>query len=68
MLCLLVSLLLWGLVLAIVWWIISMIPVPAPFGWVIQVVFAIVCLVVIFNLLEGGGRFAMVCTGNRLLI
>jgi hypothetical protein len=54
MLSLLISLIIWGLILAIVWWAISQIPVPAPFSWVIRVVFALIVVIVLIDLLTGG--------------
>lgn len=48
---LLISLLIWGLVLAILWWAIAQIPVPAPFSWVIRVVFALIVVIILLNLL-----------------
>lgn len=54
MLSLLISLLIWGLILAILFWAIQQIPVPAPFGWVIRVVFAIIVVIVLISLLTGG--------------
>lgn len=52
---LLISLVIWGLVLAIIWWAISQIPVPAPFSWVIRVVFALIVVIVLLNLLGVAG-------------
>lgn len=63
---LLVSVLVWGLVLAVVWWAISKVPVPEPFSWVVQVVFALIVILVLFDLLRGGGNVAIaasVCRG-----
>lgn len=54
MLELLVALIIWGLILAIIWWAISQIPAPAPFSWVIRVVFALIVAIVLINLLTGG--------------
>lgn len=48
---LLINLIIWGLVLAIIWWGISQIPVPAPFSWVIRAVFALVCVLVLLSVL-----------------
>lgn len=53
MLSLLVSLLIILVIFAIVWWILSMIPVPAEFVWVVRVVFAIIFLICIIALLTG---------------
>lgn len=56
MLNLLVTLVIYGLVLAIIWWAISQVPVPEPFNWVIRVVFALVVVVVLLGLLGVGGE------------
>jgi len=56
MLNLLVTLVIYGLVLAIVWWGIQQIPVPAPFNWVIRAVFALVVVVVLLSLLGVTGE------------
>ena len=42
MLSMLISLLVLVLICAIVWWILSMIPIPAQFRWVVNVIFAII--------------------------
>lgn len=55
MLSILITLLVAGLILAIVWWAIQQVPVPEPFSWVIRVVFAIVVCVVLISILTGGG-------------
>jgi hypothetical protein len=54
MLSLLVSLLVLLVIFAIVWWILSMIPVPAQFAWIVRVVFAIIFLIAMIELLTGG--------------
>ena len=51
----LISLLIVGLIFAIIWWAITQVPVPEPFSWVIRVVFAIVVCVVLIGFLTGGG-------------
>ena len=53
MLSLLITLVIYGLVLAIVWWAVTQVPVPAPFSWVIRVVFALIVVIVLINLLRG---------------
>jgi hypothetical protein len=58
---LLITLIFYGLLLAILWWAVSQIPVPAPFSWVIRVVFALIVCLVLISLLTGsipplGGR------------
>ena len=51
------SLLIWFLVLlivfAIVWWILSMIPIPPQFRWIANVVLAIIFLIIVVSLLTG---------------
>ncbi len=63
---LLITLLIYGLVFAIIWWAITQIPVPEPFSWVIRVVFALIVAVVLINLLMGGlpGLSLPHCTGR----
>lgn len=57
MISLLVTLLIICLVFAIFWWILSMIPVPPQFKWVVQVVAAIVLLIFVIEVLTGGVVF-----------
>lgn len=59
MLSLLISLIIWGLILAIIWWAVSQVPVPAPFSWVIRVVFALIVVIVLISLLTGGGTLGL---------
>jgi hypothetical protein len=53
-----ITLLIWLLFLVIifglVWWIITLIPLPAPFGQVAQVVVAVIFLLVLLSVLLGG--------------
>ena len=49
---LLISLLIVVMVLGIVWVILQHIPVPAPFAWVVQVVFMIICLIAVIAFLR----------------
>lgn len=60
MLSLLISLLIVLLVLAICWWIVSIVPIPPEFVWIVRVIFAIVCLIVVISLLFGGWSFPAV--------
>ena len=47
----------WLIVFAILWWIVSAIPKPPGFPvWIIQVVFGLLALVLIFDLFAGGGH------------
>jgi len=57
MLSLLVSLLILLVIFAVVWWILSMIPIPPPFVWVVRVIFAIIFLICFIELLTGGFAF-----------
>ena len=54
---LLISLIILGLVLSVVWWILSLIPAPQPIATVIRVVFALICLIALLSLLFGGWAF-----------
>jgi hypothetical protein len=51
---LLLTLLIYLLILAVVYWVITIIPLPAPFKTIALVIFAILVIVVLFNLLTGG--------------
>jgi hypothetical protein len=57
MLGMLVSLLILVLICAIVWWILSMIPIPAQFRWIVNVIFAIIVLICIISMLTGNLSF-----------
>ena len=54
MLSLLISLLIILLILSIVYWVFTLIPVPAPFNWILRAVFGIIVLIVLLNFLLGG--------------
>ncbi len=54
MLELLVTLVIYGLIFAIIWWAVSQVPAPAPFFWVIRAVFALIVVIVLLQLLTGG--------------
>jgi hypothetical protein len=54
---LLISLIVLAIVLAVLWWIITMIPVPPPLVWIIRVMFALICLIALLSLLFGGWTF-----------
>jgi hypothetical protein len=60
MLSLLVSLLVLLVIFAVAWWILSMIPIPANFAWVVRVIFAIIFLICLIELLVGGFSFGHV--------
>lgn len=56
---LLVSLIVLGLILSIVWWLVTLIipAVPAPIQLAIRVLFAVICLLAVLSLLFGGWSF-----------
>lgn len=51
---LLITLLIYLLILGIVYWVITLLPLPAPFRTVAIVIFAILVIVILFNFLAGG--------------
>ena len=51
---LLFTLLIYLLILGVVYWVITLLPLPAPFKTVAMVVFAILVIVLLFGLLTGG--------------
>lgn len=51
---LLITLLIYGLILSIIWWAIEQIPAIAPFAWAVRVVFAIIVVILLLSLLTGG--------------
>jgi hypothetical protein len=63
----LITLIIWGLILAVLWWAVSQIPVPEPFGWVIRVVFALIVAVVLISILTGGLPMVPLGSGRPLL-
>lgn len=52
-----ISMLIWLIVFAAVigvaWWIITQIPLPAPMGMIVRVVFGLICLVAILYFVSG---------------
>ena len=52
---LLINLLILCLVFGVVYWIITLIPLPAPFARIAQIVLALIFLLVILNMFFGGG-------------
>ena len=51
---LLINLLILVLVFGVAWWIITLIPLPPPFGLVAQVVLALILLIILINFLLNG--------------
>ena len=53
-----ISLLILCLIFGVIWWVLTLIPLPAPFGRVAQVVLAVIFLIVlIYMLLPLAGGF-----------
>ena len=53
MLDLLVTLLIVVLICALIWWILSLIPIPEPFKTIVIVIFAIIIVIYLISLLTG---------------
>jgi hypothetical protein len=51
---LLFTLLIYLLILGVVYWVITLIPLPAPFKTIALVIFAVLVIVILFNLVSGG--------------
>ena len=68
MVSLLITIIILGLIFAVIWWAITQIPMPAPFGMVVRVIFALVVVVVLLGILMGGiGDFGSFGNGHGLL-
>jgi len=50
---LLVNLLILVLILGVVWWVISLFPLPEPFPRVVQVIFVVIVLLILIDFLTG---------------
>ncbi len=57
MLALLINLILICVILGILWWILTLIPIPPPMTWIVRVVFALICLLLVLSLLTGSWSF-----------
>jgi len=53
----LISLLVLLIVFAVIWWVISLIPVPAEFNWIVRVLVAVVFLICLLTMLGGYWSF-----------
>ena len=51
---LLLTLLVYLLILGVVYWVITLIPLPPPFKTIALVIFAVIVIVILFNLITGG--------------
>jgi hypothetical protein len=49
----LLSLLILVVIFAVVWWIFGMVPVPAEFRWLVNVIIAVIFLIALIALLTG---------------
>jgi len=63
---LLITLLVICLIASVVWWILTMIPIPPPFVWIVRVIFAVIFLIVLLDLLLGGGFGNLSLGGGNL--
>lgn len=50
---LLIHLLIIMLIIGVVWWVITMIPLPPPMGQIVRVVFGVICAIIIIYFLLG---------------
>jgi hypothetical protein len=50
---LLIHILIIALILGLIWWVLTLIPLPDPFALILRVVFAIICVIIVINLLLG---------------
>lgn len=57
MLSLLLSLLILCLIFGVIWWVLSMIPIPPQFAWIVRVIFAVIFLIVLIEFLMGNFVF-----------
>ena len=48
---LLIHILILALILGVVWWVITLIPLPPPFPLIARVVFALIALIIVIDLL-----------------
>lgn len=66
MLSILISLLILVIIFAVFWWILGMVPIPAEFRWIVNVIVAVVFLIALIELLNGG--FSLLGSYNRPLL
>lgn len=55
----LITLLIYLAILAILWWLVSSLPLPEPFGIVARVVFAIIAIAMLLSLVGGIGPIGL---------
>ena len=51
----LITLIVYLAILAILWWLITSLPLPPPMGIVAKVVFAVIAIALLLSLIGGGG-------------
>lgn len=51
MISLLITLLFFALVAGVVWYILTLIPLPPPFGTIVQLVFLLICVLILLSFL-----------------
>ncbi len=56
---LLVHVLIVALILGVVFWAVTLLPLPHPFGLILRVVLAVVAIIWLINLLLGSGGFRL---------
>lgn len=52
-----VTLIVYVIVLGLLWWLVSLLPIPAPFGQIVQVLFVLLAIVAVlsaFGVIGGG--------------
>jgi hypothetical protein len=57
MISLLISLLILVLVISIIFWVLTMIPIPQPFANIVKVILVLICLIYLLGMLPGVGYF-----------
>lgn len=63
----LITLIVYLAILAILWWLITSLPLPEPFGIVAKVVFAIIAIALLFSLVGGIGPLGLGTHCSRLI-
>lgn len=61
---LLITVLIVGVCLYLLWWGLQGAPIPAPFQWVVKLIFAIICVVALLEVLSGKLEIGQRLLGN----
>lgn len=48
---LLVQLLIFAIIAGLIYWVLTVLPLPAPFGRIVQVVFLVICVIILLYML-----------------